>query len=580
MLRTPRSFPSEAVDGAADGIDADEVAGHRGSLPTIVLIVILCASSGLYYAALAPERFGSYHDDSIYATTAKALATGQGYRIISLPSEPAQTKYPPFYPLLLSLIWRVHSQFSQNVLWMTLLSSVAALSFLALTYRYLTSHGYSTPLQALIVVGLAAINWRTIILASGMYSEMPFAALSVAGLHLAERDTSGKRTWMNGLLLGVLLGLVFLTRSSGLVLLVSVVAYFALRKNWRRGAVVLATGGLFVLGWVWWCYQNKTSDGGINTAYYTSYLGHLQQTIAGLQATSNSSALSVYLNIILTNFIGGILVSVPVVCSGLNYGWMSSPGSSVVTFLFLLLLLLVLVKCFVKHMASRIRLLHIYLLSSFAIYLLWLPGVAYDRFLMPLLPFLLVFLVRGFDQDFTAAKNDLKAGDTVRKFSGGVIVLTLLAALGLGLYSYGSGMYRYFAMTNASEVRAAEDSQAIAWLTEHADRSDTIACYRDPKYFLYTGNKAVRSFPMTEDYTWQEDEASMSKLAAGIFRVLDEANTRYLVVTSTDFELEDNPQLRRTILDRLIEEHPQKFALAFKSPDGRSRIYRTDTSSK
>jgi len=579
MLRTPRLFRSEAL-GAAEGIDANHRVEHRGNLPTIVLIVILFASSGLYYAAIAPERFGSYHDDSIYATTAKAMATGQGYRIISLPSEPAQTKYPPFYPLLLSLIWTVHAQFPQNVVWMTLLSSVAALSFLALTYRYLTSHGYSTSLQALIVVGLAAINWRTIILAAGMYSEMFFAALSVAALHLAERETSGKRNWMSGLLLGILLGLVFLTRSSGLVLLLSVGGYFALHKNWRRAAFVLATGGLFVLGWVWWCYENKTSDSGINTAYYTSYLGHLKQTIAGLQATTNSSALSVYLNIILTNFIGGILVSVPLVCSGLNYGWMSSPGSSVVSFLFLLLLLVVLVKAFVKHLASGVRLLHIYLLSSLAIYLLWLPGVAYDRFLMPLLPFLLVFVVRGFDVDFSAARNDLKAGDTVRKFSGGFIVLILLAALGLGLYSYGSGIYRYFATPNASAVRAAEDSQAIAWLAEHADRSDTIACYRDPKYFLHTGNKAVRSFPMNEEYTWQEDEESISRLAAGIFRVLDEADARYLVVTSTDFELEDNPQQRRRIFDQLIERHPQRFALAFESTEGGSRIYRTDAGAK
>src|SRR5262245_1204078 len=87
----------------------------------LYLLIILFLSAPLYCALLAPQRFGGYHDDGIYATTAKALATGQGYRIISLPSEPAQTKYPPLYPLLLSLIWRVYPRFPENVAWLTML---------------------------------------------------------------------------------------------------------------------------------------------------------------------------------------------------------------------------------------------------------------------------------------------------------------------------------------------------------------------------------------------------------------------------------------------------------------------------
>src|SRR4030095_2426705 len=68
----------------------------------LLLLFILAGSGFLYYVAISPQRFGRGHDDSVYVTTAKALATGEGYRIISLPYQPAQTKYPPFYPLLLS----------------------------------------------------------------------------------------------------------------------------------------------------------------------------------------------------------------------------------------------------------------------------------------------------------------------------------------------------------------------------------------------------------------------------------------------------------------------------------------------
>src|SRR6266567_4924511 len=136
------------------------------------LVIVLTGAVMLYFASLAPARFGEYHDDGIYVTTAKALATGKGYRIISLPYEPAQTKYPPLYPFLLSLIWRVYPQFPQNLIWMMLLSVAATLSFLALTYRYLVRQSYATHWQALIVVALAAMNWRTVIVATGIYSEM------------------------------------------------------------------------------------------------------------------------------------------------------------------------------------------------------------------------------------------------------------------------------------------------------------------------------------------------------------------------------------------------------------------------
>ncbi|MEJ2226347.1 MAG: hypothetical protein P8X49_14555 [Syntrophobacterales bacterium] len=54
---------------------------------------------------MVPRVTGVLIDDGIYVTTAKALATGQGYRLINLPGEPLQTKYPPIYPALLALVW-------------------------------------------------------------------------------------------------------------------------------------------------------------------------------------------------------------------------------------------------------------------------------------------------------------------------------------------------------------------------------------------------------------------------------------------------------------------------------------------
>jgi hypothetical protein len=141
------------------------------------------------------------------------------------------------------------------------------------------------------------------------------------------------------------------------------------------------------------------------------------------------------------------------------------------------------------------------------------------------------------------------------------------------LYGDVSGAYSSFAALRTSSARAAEDSQAIAWIKEHTDTSENLMCYRDPKFFLYTGHKAVRPFPMTEGYSWEEDDASMEKLAQSVFRIIDESGGRYVVTTSSDFELEDRPEQHRTTFSKLIERHPQNFVLVFESSGGGSRIY-------
>src|SRR5439155_18787274 len=109
---------------------------HNRSLVVWALSTVLAGSCLLYVAAFTPARFGFYHDDGIYVVTAKALATGQGYRIISLPYEPAQTKYPPLYPFLLSVIWRAYPGFPGNLWVLTSLSMAATVAFLALAFRY------------------------------------------------------------------------------------------------------------------------------------------------------------------------------------------------------------------------------------------------------------------------------------------------------------------------------------------------------------------------------------------------------------------------------------------------------------
>jgi hypothetical protein len=197
---------------------------------------------------------------------------------------------------------------------------------------------------------------------------------------------------------------------------------------------------------------------------------------------------------------------------------------------------------------------------------------------MPLFPFLAFFLVGEVSHLAAISRNGLSATGPARKLSGALVALIPVGVIGATLFGYGSGIQSSLLSLRASAARAAEDEQAIAWIRGHTDRSEVIACYRDPAYFLFTGNKAVRSLPMVEGYSWDGDQPSIDKLYQGVSRVLDEGGAKYLVVTSTDFELEDRPQLHQKSFDKMIEQHPGNLVLVFESTEGQGRIYRIERS--
>src|SRR5712692_4056093 len=90
--------------------------------PWICLAAVLIGLL-LYVARLHPANyFGYLEDDSVYFSSAKALAEGRGYIQPSFPGTPPG-KYPVLLPWLLSWIWRINPSFPANLrlaVWVTL----------------------------------------------------------------------------------------------------------------------------------------------------------------------------------------------------------------------------------------------------------------------------------------------------------------------------------------------------------------------------------------------------------------------------------------------------------------------------
>ncbi len=209
-------------------------------------------------------QFGAVHDDSIYYVSAKAWATGQGHRIISLPGEPWQTKYPPLYPLLLSVVWRIAPEFPSNLRLATLFAWMLLPPLLWLVRVLYRRYGFPA-WAAWLMIAVLAVNPYVQLFSRSLFSEIPFTLMLLGVLLLSPRWAA---------VAGVLAGLAYLTRTAGLPLLIAIPCVYAMRREWRCAAVFVATMVPLIVAWSLWSGTHKLRSDDLYFMYYVDYIGY------------------------------------------------------------------------------------------------------------------------------------------------------------------------------------------------------------------------------------------------------------------------------------------------------------------
>jgi len=267
--------------------------------------------------------------------------------------------------------------------------------------------------------------------------------------------------------------------------------------------------------------------------------------------------------VLLRNLMMVVVVSIPVLCLGLDFAWVVYLG----------FVLMFVAAGFIRDVARRWRLLHVYTVCYLGLHVVWLPFVSYDRYLAPILPFLLLWLVRELDTMTSVAKRTLVSKDPLTAKAGAsVIAVAVVVLVSVAIYSYGSSVY--FSVVSASSDKrvkpSVEDAEAIEWINTNSDPSDVLVCGRDPMYYLYTGRKAACSLPQTGTIYWQDKHEL-------IFNIADESDGKYLVLTAADFEQGYQPDLQNQSFKELIEGHRERFVPVFRSSNGKSTIFQIET---
>jgi len=189
---------------------------------------------------------GVFFDDGIYVQLAKSLAEGTGYRSMHLPDAPVAVHYPPVYPFLLSLLWRLWPSFPANI---TLFELFDAAS-LGLAATFIALHLRRTELPPLVSAGvlvLAFMAFPLLTLVGVRFSEPAFLALAAGALLVSDTDDDSVRT---AVLAGTLGGVATLTRTIGITVIGGVVLGMWLSGR-RRSAIVSGfTAAVFLIPWL------------------------------------------------------------------------------------------------------------------------------------------------------------------------------------------------------------------------------------------------------------------------------------------------------------------------------------------
>lgn len=223
-------------------------------------------------------HLGLLLDDAIYFSSAKSLALGVGYRILSLPGEPPQTKYPPAYPWILSWVWRLDGRFPENLSWAMLLGWLSLAGLCWLARRCLEDLGLGMK-SALVLAMALAVNPYTVFYAASTMSETAFGLVLLGSL-IAAHSAARRASALLAIVAGVLCGACYLFRTTSFLLLPVGALWFLWRRQKRNAAVFVVAMLPAMIAWQLWTAVNRKLPLDDQWTYFVDYVSYYRMNFS------------------------------------------------------------------------------------------------------------------------------------------------------------------------------------------------------------------------------------------------------------------------------------------------------------
>lgn len=496
----------------------------------MILLILLLPSAQFAWRNRSMPQFASLHDDGVLFVTAKSIAAG-GYRILSLPENPLQTKFPPLYPAYLSIVWRINPQFPANLQLATLLSwlALAALFWGASVYYRATGLRES---RVWLLVALLAVNPYLILFGCTMFSEVFFTCWVLA-VFLAISKPGLK--W--AIAAGLLAGCAYLSRTAGLALLISVPMSLALKRDWRRAGVFAAAMLPFVIGWMWWSRAHLPHFMDDTLMYYTDYTGY--------------------------EFLNVDIYNLPIVLwknlDGLLYGM----GSLALPKVFDILPVKILTQVIAIGMiAGVVRLARRVIMQEYAVFSLVSCGILLvwhfppnERFVLPLYPLLIAGLVAEIEHLGKMLRAGLRHADFGQRAVAGAMAAGVAIVFGAALVT--EGYVTFVFLHESAEQKAsklADQRAAYTWMAANLPQGANVLSYDDTLLYLYAHHRG-NYMPLLTRWWYAEDHQAMVDAYRAVEDYCRGRGLKYFYFTTDDLGREVGDEDRQAI-EQVIRSDP------------------------
>jgi hypothetical protein len=480
----------------------------------LVISAAFLPSACLAWRFRTMPQLGAYHDDAVYMVTAKSLAEGSGYRILSLPEKPFQTKYPPLLPLLLAIVWRIDPVFPANLSKITAVCWSLLPVYLFLVFRLLRQWRLNT-VEATGICALAAISPHVVLSGLMTMSELLFGVFVVAALLLLERGMQKTSTAIFAAA-GAAGGLAFLTRTQGLALLVSAVFVLLCRKRSIAAAVFSAIFGIFVLGWWLWTHAHAYTGTDPVTVYYVDY-------VRFYRASVHWSEIPLLIQTNLDSMFTG--------AARLLF---ATTGPSLASRMFSWVVAIAVISG-IRRTVVRSGQLHfaIFALASFVMFIPW-NWPPNERYLLPLWPAIATGFYFELRHLLDLCRINFKL-DVPRRVVAAAMCLIAVSACTAVVYNNVRGILVDLPAVLENFPRISDARRpGYEWLRQHSPADAQILTYDDPLMYLYTGRRGY-AMPIVHWLTYGSTPGQREAYFKTAADFMQEHKLSYALATVGDF---------------------------------------------
>jgi hypothetical protein len=440
-----------------------------------ILVVVAAVLAGVH--AIDASPVGVFYDDAHYVILGRALALGEGYRYINLPGSPAATHFPPGYPALLALLWRVSPTFPENIALFKMMNALLLGVVAAGTYWSSRKLLDASPLVAAAVALAGTIAIPLLLLSSGVMSEVLFLAVLLPLLVMAD-ESIRRQGLVRAALIGATVGVLCLIRSNAVVLIGAVALGYVIHRRYRAAGIATLSAVLVLLPWVLWVNHNDQLMPSQLRGQYGSYGAWLAE---GLRI-GGTGLLGASLR-------DNLVTSYAIVAR--SFSLARQPLLDALTVLAVLTLFFAGAWALAKRAPVTLLFVALYI----AVTLLW--PFSPLRFLWGLWPLLVLISVSGalylWRGQFAPPWSRVARG--VCAVAGAIAIV---GALNFNVRGYANAWWATVSRSFSPRIQP-----QLVWVTEKTGHADVIVTDDEGAVYLYTGRRALPANAFTPQQYFQ-----------------------------------------------------------------------------